>query len=1149
NSDATGLVKFKVTGTEEYLVYADVIDGKAILVDILDTGDYTVIATYMGDDKYNTNVTSESFTIKGHTKQNTTIDANVKINGYTAEINVNVNPNATGFIELTTKDSTIYLALENGATSVNNTLHAGSYNFAIRYIGDDNYNENSTSLEFVIIDPVKENTDIDLNVVIDENDVVYIVDVDSDATGIAKFEVTGTEEYTVYADVINGKAILEDILVAGDYTVIATYMGDARFNTNITTQSFTVKGHEKQNTAIDADANINGYRTTITVNVNPNATGFVRVKLADTIANIELTNGAGSLITTLAAGSYYVDLTYLGDDNFNQNATKVTFTVVDPVKESTPISIDIGGFETNVTFTANVDNRATGLVKYEVIGPEHYLLYVDVEDGVGYLYDILVPGDYTVYATYMGDGRFNSNITSEKFTVAGHIKKDTPISAGADVNGYRVTIDVNVDATATGFVKVKLGDTIFNVELIDGAGSVTTNLVAGSYYADLTYLGDDNFNQNSTIVTFTVVDPVKESTPISIDIGVDENNVTFYANVDNRATGIVKYEVTGPEHYVLYVDVIDGVAYLYDILVPGDYTVVATYMGDDKFNTNITSEQFTVKGHVKVDTPIKADAYVNGYRVTIDVNVDANATGFVKVKIGDSIFNVELVNGEGSFINTFAAGSYTADLTYLGDDNFNQNSTIVTFTVVDVAKENTTISMDLGIDENNVTFTVNVNPNATGLVKLEVTGPEYYVLYVDVVNGVGYLYDILVPGDYTVVATYLGDSRYNTNVTSQDFTVKAPKPEANITVDVPSDIKAGEDTPITVDAPGATGNVTVIVDGVATEVPIVDGKANYTIPGLDVGEHTVEVVYNGDETHAPSKLTKAISVGPKASEFTEIVISGDAVITVKLVDGTGAPIANADLTYTINGKAFTAKTDDKGIVSINASSNSVVELKYAGSDLISPVNTTITIKDLAPVRASTVIVGNNYTQSAIEYRAGERGQNFTVQLVDANGVPLANKTVYIGYNGKSLERTTDENGFARVQINLQDANRLTFAVAFLGDEDYNATLSVYLITITKKPVTISAAAKTYKASAKTKKYTVTLKTIKGASADGKTYFAAGKKVTMKINGKTYTAKTNAKGQATFSLKIIKKGKFSASIKYAGDNTYESASKSVKITIK
>jgi hypothetical protein len=96
---------------------------------------------------------------------------------------------------------------------------------------------------------------------------------------------------------------------------------------------------------------------------------------------------------------------------------------------------------------------------------------------------------------------------------------------------------------------------------------------------------------------------------------------------------------------------------------------------------------------------------------------------------------------------------------------------------------------------------------------------------------------------------------------------------------------------------------------------------------------------------------------------------------------------------------------------------------------------------------------------------------------------------------------------------------------------------------------MTAPAKTYKASVKTKSYTVTLKSIKGASCDGKTYFAAGKKVTLKVNGKTYTAKTNAKGQATFSLKITKKGKFTAKVSFAGDVTYEAASKSVKLTIK
>ena len=122
-------------------------------------------------------------------------------------------------------------------------------------------------------------------------------------------------------------------------------------------------------------------------------------------------------------------------------------------------------------------------------------------------------------------------------------------------------------------------------------------------------------------------------------------------------------------------------------------------------------------------------------------------------------------------------------------------------------------------------------------------------------------------------------------------------------------------------------------------------------------------------------------------------------------------------------------------------------------------------------------------------------------------------------------------------------------MSYLGDEKYNATFVAFSFDIQKKPITITASSKTYKASAKTKKYTVTIKTEKCNSNDGKVYLSAGKKLTMKINGKTYTAKTNANGQATFSLKITKKGKFAASIKFAGDKTYASASKSVKITIK
>ena len=91
--------------------------------------------------------------------------------------------------------------------------------------------------------------------------------------------------------------------------------------------------------------------------------------------------------------------------------------------------------------------------------------------------------------------------------------------------------------------------------------------------------------------------------------------------------------------------------------------------------------------------------------------------------------------------------------------------------------------------------------------------------------------------------------------------------------------------------------------------------------------------------------------------------------------------------------------------------------------------------------------------------------------------------------------------------------------------------------------TLTAKGKTFKAAAKTKKYTVTLK-------DANKKAIKNAKLTLKVNGKSYTAKTNSKGNATFKItKLKKKGTFKAVIKYAGDKKYKPVSKSVKITVK
>ncbi len=302
----------------------------------------------------------------------------------------------------------------------------------------------------------------------------------------------------VYSDVINGKAILEDILEIGDYNVIATYMGDDRFNTNITYGVFTIAGHIKKDTPITAYADVIGNRVTLTVKVDENATGFVKLAIGDTVANIEVVDGVATLTTTLMPNSYFVDVTYLGDDDFNMNKTKVTFTVTEVSKKNTNIDLNIIAYEDAALIVVDLNETATGLVKFYMVCKEtgeNYTMYMDVVDGhVETFTNSIVPGNYTVVATYMGDSVFNTNTTSEDVEIIGHVMKDTPITANVETSANRVLLTVNVDENATGFVRVTVGDTVANIELENGEGILTTVLPYGSYSLVITYLGDENYN-------------------------------------------------------------------------------------------------------------------------------------------------------------------------------------------------------------------------------------------------------------------------------------------------------------------------------------------------------------------------------------------------------------------------------------------------------------------------------------------------------------------------------------------------------------------------------------------------------------------------------------------------------------------------------
>ena len=55
---------------------------------------------------------------------------------------------------------------------------------------------------------------------------------------------------------------------------------------------------------------------------------------------------------------------------------------------------------------------------------------------------------------------------------------------------------------------------------------------------------------------------------------------------------------------------------------------------------------------------------------------------------------------------------------------------------------------------------------------------------------------------------------------------------------------------------------------------------------------------------------------------------------------------------------------------------------------------------------------------------------------------------------------------------------------------------------------------------------------------------------LKVNGKTYKAKTDAKGKAVFKIKNLKKkGSYFAKVNFNANSYYKASSKKIKISIK
>ena len=208
-----------------------------------------------------------------------------------------------------------------------------------------------------------------------------------------------------------------------------------------------------------------------------------------------------------------------------------------------------------------------------------------------------------------------------------------------------------------------------------------------------------------------------------------------------------------------------------------------------------------------------------------------------------------------------------------------------------------------------------------------------------------------------------------------------------------------------------------------------------------------------------------------------------------------------------------------------------VRALYIGLNNVTVNNATITINKIKTELSADAVTT---TYNVNKY--------LTITLKDVNGNPLKGVSIYVDLNGAKTY-TTDGNGQVKVSTKGLAPKTYTAKVTFNGNDIYDKSVKNVKVTVKKAASKITAAKKTFKAKTKVKKYAAVLKDNTGKAIKNA-------RLTLKVRGKTYSAKTNYKGKAVFKItKLNKKGTYKAVIKFNGNKYYLKSTKNTKITVK
>ena len=1012
--DAIGLNGNVIVTVNNKDYSVNIVNGKGTAVGVkLAAGTYDFTAKFAGNVNYNEVSDSGKFSVA---KVDSIIDvavSDIKV-GEDAVISVKLLSDATGSVTVTVNGKDYTETVVNGVANVKVAdLKAGTYDVAVKYSGDNNYNAAVATSSFTV-SKVDSTMDVTVNDIVFGGDLIVDAVLPDDATGEVVITVNGVD---YHVSIENGKATgTISGLAAGDYTVAIKYVGDDKYVGVEVAENVNVAKAQPVLGVVIADVDYgNGFviEATLTGVNNAPLNGNVIVTVNGKEYTVKVTDGKG--IATgdrLAAGTYAFAAAWAGDDNYNIVTENGDFKV-NKVDSAIDVAVDSIEFGEDAVISVKLASDATGEVVITVNGEDYTAA---IENGV---VSVTVSGlkadDYTVEVKYAGDNNYNEATGSAEFSVL-KITPDMDVFVDGTVFGGDLTVDISLPDDATGdvIITVKGEDYIlanYTEAVVDGKVTKTIGgLDAGYYTIAVKYAGDDNYNAVDVTkgVNVAKAQPVLGVVIADVDYGngfVIEATLTGVNNAPLNGNVIVT--VNGKEYTVKVTDG-KGIA-TGDRLAAGTYAFAAAWAGDDNYNIVAENGDFKVN---KVDSSVVVN--VNNIKVgeelTITVNVPSDATGDVTVSVDGKEYKVAIENGKAvKTISGLKADDYTVTVKYAGDNNYNEATADAEFSVSKISDYNMDISVPEIKEGVNSTISVDLPKDATGTVTVEIDGKKYTANVIDGTANV--IVSGLSAGDYNITTVYSGDAKYDSMTKKGNVTVI---PNINVNLDV-SDVEMfyHDGTRLIAKLTDFQGkpivNATIYfsINGVIY-AKTTDAKGTASIGlNLDSNVYPVTVTYNGSAFY--SKISKNITVTINSSIIADDLVKMYQNATrfyAKFMGSDGKVLANTQVRFNIHGVFYTKTTNNDGVADLGI-------MLRPGTYILTAYNPVTGEQQGFNITVKSLIVQNDLTKYYMN------ASKFQATIYDKNGSLAVNKNVTFNIHGVFYTRTTDENGVVSLGISLR----------------------------------------------------------------------------------------------------------------------------------